>query len=381
MVIEGGTVLIKPVSNIGMDTHWYADPEATSKLTTAVVLLCTGVSVGCAFFAIPDAPFPGSMSDWDRPLQIAAKSAPLLLLCASVLVFFRPRLGYGLGFVAGAIALPWYIQTEMSLAPWNSWIFLNYESPMPSEGGGYLTFVKLKILSAALIVITVACSSVRSVPTSWSFRGKPIRRRTWPAIAVGFITMAVWFAYSVTPYSVPGFDHPAGAEIRILHVQKRGLCFEETTVSEFRDGRVWLLRDGRSLFQYRFEVRVAMTALGETSPTAYARVRALVQSPDLWNMRTAAPKPLRSWNAEGWYVVLKDSRLLAFTTQLGTTPPETITDLFRELEKLPASEQRISAIRDVCLGFCYDPVAALGFTILPQRKRLLATSSFVQAGF
>ena len=366
-----------PVLNV--DTHWCAGPEAASKLTAAVLLLCTGVSVGCAFLITPHVPFPGSVSDWDRPLQIAATSAPLLLLCACVLVFFRSRLGYVLGIVAGTIALPWYIHTEISLEPWNSWIFLNYESPMP-EGGGCPTFVKLKILSAFLLVITVVCSSVRSVPASWSFRGKPIRQRTWPAIAGGFITMAVWFVYSVTPYSVPGFDHPAGAELRILHVQKRGFRFEETTVIEFRDGRVWLLRDGRSLFQYRFEVRGAMTALGETSPTAYARVRALVQSPDLWNMRTAAPKPLRAWNAEGWYVVLRDSRLLAFTTQHGTAPPETITDLFRELEKLPASEQRISAIRDVCLGFCYDPVAALGFTISTQRKRLLATSIFVHAG-
>lgn len=371
---------MQPVSNIGMDAHWHADPRA-SKLTTAVLLLCTGVSAGCAILAIPDVPFPGRMSAWDRPLEIAAKSAPLLLLCGCVLVFFRPRFGFGLSFVAGAIALPWYIQTEISLAPWNSWIFLNYESPISSEGAGYLTFVKLKILSAVLVVMTVACSSIRFVPTSWSFRGTPIRWRTWPAIAVGLITVAVWFAYSVTPYSVPGFDHPAGAEIRILHIQKRGLRFEETTLCALRDGQVWRWRGGRRLFQYRFKLRVAMLALGAGAPTSYARVRALVQSPDLWNMGTTAPKPLRSWNAEGWYVVLKDSRLLAFTTQNGATPPETITDLFRELEKLPASEQRITTVRDVCLGFCYDPVAALGFKILPQRKRLLATSRFVQSGF
>ena len=46
-----------------------------------------------------------------------------------------------------------------------------------------------------------------------------------------------------------------------------------------------------------------------------------------------------------------------------------------------AADGAVAALLDVCLGFCYDPVAALGFTILPQRKRLLATSSFVQAGF
>ena len=363
-----------------MDTNWRADPEARFKLTNAVLSLCTGVSLGCAFLALKERPFP-SYWDWNNPFWIAGKSAPLMLVCACVLIFFRPRLGYRLGFLGAVIALAWFIHTELSLTPWNSWIFLNGEIPMPSEAGGYQTFVKLKILSAAFIVITVAYSSLWSAPTSWSFRGTPIRLRTWPAIAVGLIAIAVWFACSVTPYSVPGFDHPGNQEIRILRIQKRGLRFEETTVTEFQNGRVFLLRHDRHLFQYRFEVRVASTALSEISPTEYVRVRALVESPDLWNRRTAPPKSLWSWNAEGWYVVLKDSRLLTFTTQERTTPPEAITDLFREIEKSPAEEEHTSAIRDVCLGFCYDPVAALGFSLLPQRQRLLAGSNFVQAGF
>ena len=33
------------------------------------------------------------------------------------------------------------------------------------------------------------------------------------------------------------------------------------------------------------------------------------------------------------------------------------------------------AVRDVCLGFCYDPVAALGFSVLQQRRRLLSRSA------
>jgi DNA-directed RNA polymerase specialized sigma24 family protein len=71
------------------------------------------------------------------------------------------------------------------------------------------------------------------------------------------------------------------------------------------------------------------------------------------------PAALRSWNAEGWYVVLQDSRLLAFTSEYRTTPPKEITDLFEEMEKLPASQEEAFVLRDVCLGFCYDPVAGL----------------------
>ena len=77
------------------------------------------------------------------------------------------------------------------------------------------------------------------------------------------------------------------------------------------------------------------------------------------------------WNAEGWFIVLKDSRVLAFTSEYGTSPPREITALFHEIEQLPASSERQFEVRDVCLGFCYDPVAALGFTVLSQRTRLL----------
>src|SRR5262249_50097467 len=37
---------------------------------------------------------------------------------------------------------------------------------------------------------------------------------------------------------------------------------------------------------------------------------------------------------------------------------------------LPQREERPHGVRDVCLGFCYDPVATLGFTVRPQRARL-----------
>jgi len=64
---------------------------------------------------------------------------------------------------------------------------------------------------------------------------------------------------------------------------------------------------------------------------------------------------------------LKDSRLISFEAQ----PPPEMVALFSELDKFPESQERPFVSRDVCLGFCYDPIAALGFEVLPQRKRLL----------
>ncbi|SPE35259.1 hypothetical protein SBA3_2230048 [Candidatus Sulfopaludibacter sp. SbA3] len=284
---------------------------------------------------------------------------------------------------AGLISLVWLALTEVWLGSRNSWIFLNYENPeMPpwdsSDWGP--VFFELRILAAAFTVIAVSCTALRLFPARWVLRGAPLCRRTWPAFAVGFFVLAAWFVHSVTPYSAPGYDHPPHAPMRILHLQKRGLRFYETTVNMFRFGQVWVQRVDRRLFQYRFQARLALSLLDGASP-AYHRAQAMIQSPELWKRRTPPPRMMWSWNAEGWYVVLKDSQLLAFTTESGTKPPAEVTDLFHELEKLPTSEERSFAFRDVCLGFCYDPVAALGFSILPQRNRLLSSSTFVRSGF
>jgi hypothetical protein len=347
-----------------MVKSWEARSVNSPKLITAALFLFTALSTGSAFLKMPDG-FPISiMSSWDHAAAIVAGASPLMFLCACVLVFFRPRFGYYLGLAAGLIAIPWFVRTELALDPLNSWVYLNFQGTMDSEVVAFLRFIGLRISSSALIVIAVACASLRLLPARWSLRQSPLCHRTWPAFAVGFLVMAVWFAYSVTPYSAPGQGGGMTPEFRILHVQKYGLHFHETKLSAAKDGRVYILRNDRRLFQYRFEGRGAVTALGETSPTALQQARTFVQSPELWKLQTPPPRALRSWNAEGWYVVLKDSRLLAFTSEYRTTPPKEVTDLFYEIEKLPASSIWPFPVRDVCLGFCYDPVAGLGFSTL-----------------
>jgi hypothetical protein len=191
---------------------------------------------------------------------------------------------------------------------------------------------------------------------------------------VGFLVLAVWFCFSVTPYHVPGFDHPAQAEFRILRIDKRGLRFRETMVME-RRGKVWVFQSDRRLFQYYFAERAGSASLYEYSPTARERASAFSQSPVLWNLHTGPATPLSSWNAEGWYVVLEDSRLLTFSSERGTSPPQEVIDWFHQIESLPLRDEHRIAIRDVCLGFCYDPMAALGFGVLPQRIRLLRSNA------
>lgn len=145
---------------------------------------------------------------------------------------------------------------------------------------------------------------------------------------------------------------------RILHVEKRGLHFQETGISTYHDAEFWVWRNDRRLFQYRFESRGVHGVLPQT---VFEHAAALVRSPQLWATHTPAAKGLRSWNAEGWYVVLRDTQLFAFTSEYGTRPPREVTDLFYEAEKLPGTELKPWSVRDVCLGFCYGPVAGLGF--------------------
>jgi hypothetical protein len=346
------------------------------QLSAAVLFLCTAASIGGAFLEFPQGPAFGSIHVWDWPMKIAAAASPFVFLGASSLVFLRPRYGYRLGLVAGLMALPMFIQDELSLAPWNSWIYLNYESPIPSDRGAFLTFANLNILSVALIVVSFVCALVRCLPARWLLRNFPLCQRTWPAFLVGLLVMAVWFVHSVTPYSLPVFHDGVDADFKILHVQKRGLRFQETTVDGFREGRTYIVRNDRRLFQYRFEGRINRISLWEVSPTAYQHGRALVESAELWTLHTPPPKALKSWDAEGWYVVLKDKRLLTFSTEYGTSPPKEVVELFHEIESLPASEEQPFATRDVCLGFCYDPMAALGFVVRRHRAQVLAASGY-----
>ncbi len=352
-----------------------ASEDKKGKLTAAALFVCAAVSIAWTLLSPTNVASLGGGSSWDRPLEVVADASPLAFLCAAVLLFYRPRFGYHLGLAAGLMALPWFVLTEVSLHWWNSWIFLNSEEAM-NAGGAFPAAVVLRILFAVFTVWAVACSTLRLLAARWL----AWKARTWPAFAAGLLVQAVWFAGSVIPYSVPGFDHPAHAWLRMLHVQKRGLRFQETTASLFRDGRVWILRTDRRLFQYRFEGQAGVAGMWEVSQAWRDRGFALAQSPGLWKLRTPPAKPMRAWNAEGWYVVLKDTRLLAFTTEYGTVPPREVTDLFHEIEQLPVSEERPFAARDVCLGFCYDPVAALGFSVLPQRTRLLRSEASASSG-
>jgi hypothetical protein len=227
-----------------------------------------------------------------------------------------------------------------------------------------------------MIVVTTGCALLRLLPTRLSLWKAPLRWHTWPAFALGFLVLAVWYVRSVTPYSVPIIVDGVDPDFQILHVEKEGLHFHETEVAAFRQGRAWFSRQDRRLFQFRFKSRGTEVAPRQTSPPWYERTVAFAESPELWKLRTQPAKTLWSWDAEGWYVILnrsRESRILAFTSEYRTVPPHEVTDMFHEIERLPAFREHLFGVQDISLGFGYDPRAAMGFGFRScgERTRLL----------
>lgn len=162
---------------------------------------------------------------------------------------------------------------------------------------------------------------------------------------------------SAMPWLVPGIVDAVSRDLRILHVERRGMRFHETSVRAMRNGEFWANHYDRRLFQYRFQLP---SVSGVMPQATHERANDLAHSLLLRSLHTAPPIALRSWNAEGWYVALRDSPLLAFTSEYGTSPLWEVKEMLEQIEKL-SGIQGLVTVKDVCLGFCYDPVAALGF--------------------
>jgi hypothetical protein len=287
---------------------------------------------------------------------------------AAAAVSYFARLAYILGLVAGLISAAWLIATEFVwFQMMNSWIALNVNGGDP-YGRAVRSVAVMRIVAVCLIVVAIVLSLFRLLPFRWTLRKRPVCERTWPAFAVSAITLAVWYGCAVSPYRLPGIvDGGPGPDLRVLHVVKRGLQFHETEISTFRS-EFYISRNDRRLFQYAIEDR---TSRGVLPATTLQKVSSLRQLPQLKALHPQPAKALRAWNAEGWYYLdegMGGIGLRSFTSEYGTTPPKEIVDAFREIEGIhPTEDWGRSSINDVCLGFCYDPLAALGFVFANNR--------------
>jgi hypothetical protein len=311
----------------------------------------------------------------ERPFRTAfcfgCLLSSILFAFAAGAISYRPALAHA-GAFAGLVSMPWIYWSTLQDSPLgNIWTFFNASGRdlFPHD---ILRIAAIIICSVAMIVLAIATSALRLFPVRWSVRKLVVRERIWPAFGASFVFLAFWFSQSVMPYRISGaVDYGRWPILQILHVEKRGLQFHETCISVGGYGKypksITFSGNDRRLLQYRFQ---ESTSSGELSDALKERIRSILQSSDAASRSWDAVKPLRAWNDEGWYVSATESiGLRAYTTENGITPPQEIVGLFNELEQLPRVRETHSERRDVCLGFCYDPLSELGLLYANHRCR------------
>jgi hypothetical protein len=332
---------MSPVSNVGMVQELISTAIFVSAGASILYPLLKQMWVGPAPFGA----LPG----------IAAFTGIASFLFAGILVWFNARLGYCLGIFAGMAIIPWLILTEeLSFSRTaTSWILLDGPDGVFPEAAKVMLLGQLRILSTFLIVLAIGRASLPLLPPRFLLGGHALNEQTWPALVVSVLVLLTWFIHSAIPYRIPMFVRGGGPDLRIIHVEKRGLRITEAEASVSRDRKVYLSRHDRRLFQYRFRT---VSSVGTASQALYERVRAFAQSPGLLKAHTSPTNALHSWNGEGWYVVLDGAPALAFITENQATPPREVVDLFEEMQKVPSIQAWPGAVKDVCLGFCYSVI-------------------------
>jgi hypothetical protein len=234
-------------------------------------------------------------------------------------------------------SLVWLVWIE-GFRPAGSWQLFNY------IGTGVSAWIKpLPMLSLALMIATIVGSALK-------LRGRP----TWIALPSGILAVLAWYLACAHPYDDPMIVERSPA-VRILHLEKQGLRIRETTVTIGGHGEAWIRKSERRLFQYRWELRWS-----RISPVGAAPAIEIVSK--LKALREPPPVP-SEWTADEWYLA-SDNRLYLL--------PEAPPAVHRIIDKAGVLEQKGEA-RDICLGFCYEPLVTLGYGSRQDRARFFAT--------
>jgi hypothetical protein len=170
-----------------------------------------------------------------------------------------------------------------------------------------------------------------------------IGRSVLALLALGIIGAAAVSTGLTLPHPAPTTVDGVSADLRILHVEKRGLTLYESEVAVFKNGEAFIGRNKRRLLQYRFRAQIAVTGLSLVEVERARTVLAL----QLQQSHTGPQRILRPWNSEEWYIAVNRSHGRI------TGPADQIREVFLGIEKLPAGDQNTQILEDLCLGFCY----------------------------
>jgi uncharacterized membrane protein YhaH (DUF805 family) len=286
--------------------------------------------------------------------------APTLFLLASTRVFARRTAGYVMGLAAALMAWPFFFESEFAnFRAYNSWLVLNGPVLGADNSSGPARWM---ILAVALLLLATFYSLLRLAPARWRLRRRPLRERTWPAFGMAFLAIAAWYLSAVvlllsgTHLLICDAVQPW---VRVTHVEKRGLHLRETTVIVYRDRKLYITRDDRSLFVYRFEIAYSLGQLPDGTFTSLVRI---VGSPGsrLPAELLALPRPRyrfpRAWNSDRWFVFFDGAPGANLYGVEESAVPKEFSNLVRLSQSLPTRPLHPLEVRDICLGFCYDPL-------------------------
>jgi hypothetical protein len=329
--------------------------ELAPTITAALIFLaCLAVvSIG-ATFKVPD----NAMFDFPVLSMPAAVASALTFLCAGMLIFWKPRLGYCLGMAGGLIVAVSLARSELELAPGTTWMWLT----AGLNAGQAPPFLILRVLAIALAATALCCSAIRILPAGLRVRGRTLCQRTWPAVAVGIAISIIWALRDATPYLIPVCRMGVSADVTVLHVRKSGLHIQQTGVYVFRDQKFYSVVTEHELLHCRVKVQDARGRF------PYEQWAGLTRPPAAWTPHSATGRSLLlSWNEERWYVRLNHSRLFMFTGPL----PHEIAEFLQRVQQLPVDGRSSWTGRDICLGLRYDPLAELGALTPGEKEALL----------
>lgn len=289
---------------------------------------------------------------WTALFTRGANFGGLGLLAAAGVMPWKPRLGHAIAAAGALFVLAWFVQLEHSFYGWgtNTWIAFNSSR---SEG---IDRLRVQIVGTWLLIAAVG----------WSIRSLlPQRlvkiRRWWQPFAMATACLIAWYLMSVSPYRVPVIADGMRADLTILHVQKDGMRFRESTISVIAYRRLCLTSQiERRYFQYRFSMEYHRIECPREVGALVDRLNQAMQGTG----NGTPPNPIRQWKADRWYVYNYGPRgglFHEFSEGSGKLPAE-VVDLANMLEtagnRVPPDKWEV---RDICFGFCYGPLAGLGF--------------------
>lgn len=320
-----------------------------SEIVTATVYLASALSL-FVYFYFAFLPFPAS---WiHSPYEIASLLGSVLSVVSAIRIFMGRKFGDRMALVGALLVWPYFMIVEFSGTTFSSWLMFNLPDDHNSHQATFMA--TLTILSIGLLFAETASSALRLTPRTWIIRKLPLRGRVWPGFLISFVFIAVWYLNSVRPYRIPIYDyHSARPILSVLHVEKQGLLFHETTVEFYRGGKFYLSHNDRRLFQYSFQTSLASGVLPQAS---FPALNELTSSPpEIPGSQFSSYVPPRSWNADRWYIFVKGSYgRKAIRVETPDVPAE-LLNLYYETQKAPQERSSKVTERDVCFGFCYDP--------------------------